>query len=117
MACHKSSYIYNYDVLEGLKPGGTFLLNCTWKKEELEDHIPASMKRYIAENDIQFYIIDAATTAQEIGLGNRTNMVTQSAFFYLNQVIPYEEAVGYLKAAIKKTYGKKGDEIVNMNYG
>lgn len=116
VACHKSSYIYNYDVLEGLKPGGTFLLNCTWKKEELEDHIPASMKRYIAENDIQFYIIDAATTAQEIGLGNRTNMVTQSAFFYLNQVIPYEEAVAYLKAAIKKTYGKKGDAVVNMNY-
>lgn len=116
MACHKSSYIYNYDVLEGLKPGGTFLLNCTWKKEEIESHIPAKMKRYIAENDIQFYIIDAATTAQEIGLGNRTNMVTQSAFFYLNQVIPYEEAVGYLKAAIKKTYGKKGDAVVNMNY-
>ncbi len=115
IACHKSSYLYNYDVLEGLKAGGTFLLNCTWSPEELEEHLPANVKRYIAENNIKFYTIDAAGVAQEVGLGNRTNMVTQTAFFKLTGVIPFEEAVQLLKDAIKKTYGKKGDAVVNMN--
>lgn len=115
VACHKSSYVNSYDVLEGLKPGGTFLLNCTWSQEELDTHLPAHMKRYIANNNIKFYTIDAATAAQEIGLGNRTNMVTQTAFFKLTEVIPFEDAVRFLKAAIKKTYGRKGDAVVNMN--
>lgn len=116
IACHKSSYVQTYDVLEGLKPGGVFLLNCTWDKDELESQLPASMKRYIAENNIQFYTIDAATAAQEVGLGHRTNMITQAAFFKLSEVIPYDEAVGYLKKAIVNSYGNKGEEVVNMNH-
>lgn len=116
IACHKPSYVYQYEILEGLKPGGTFVLNCTWKPEELEEKLPAKMKKYIAENNINFYIINAVEIAQGIGLGGRINMVMQSAFFKLADVIPYEDAVKYIKAAIKKTYGKKGDKIVNMNY-
>ena len=115
-ACHKTSYVHQYDVLEGLKPGGTFLLNCPWDAAELEAELPAKMKKYIAENNIQFYTIDAVKIAKEVGLKNRINMVTQTAFFKLANVIPFEKATELLKGAIKKTYGKKGDEIVNMNY-
>ncbi len=115
-ACHKTSYINQYDVLEGLKPGGTFLLNCPWDAAELEAELPAKMKKYIAENNIQFYTIDAVKIAKEVGLKNRINMVTQTAFFKLANVIPFDHAVELLKGAIKKTYGKKGDDIVNMNY-
>ena len=115
IACHKPAYIYQYDVLEGLKKGGTFLLNCVWSPEELEEKLPAAMKRYIAENEIKFYIINAVDIASSIGLGGRINMVTQSAFFKLANVIPLDEAVPLLKDAIKKTYGKKGDKIVAMN--
>ncbi len=115
IACHKPSYIYQYDILEGLKQGGTFLLNCVWTPDELEEKLPAAMKRYIAENDIQFYIINAVDIASSIGLGGRINMVTQSAFFKLANVIPIETAVPLLKDAIKKTYGKKGEKIVAMN--
>ena len=115
IACHKSSYVHLYDVLEGLKPNGTFLLNCTWSPEELEEHLPAHMKRYIAQNNIKFYTIDASKVAAEVGLGNRTNMVTQTAFFKLTGVLPFEESVVLLKDAIKKTYGRKGDAVVNMN--
>ncbi|MBR4874804.1 MAG: pyruvate:ferredoxin (flavodoxin) oxidoreductase [Clostridia bacterium] len=115
IACHKPSYIYQYDILEGLKKGGTFLLNCVWSPEELEEKLPGAMKRYIAENEINFYIINAVDIASSIGLGGRINMVTQSAFFKLANVIPIEEAVPLLKDAIKKTYGKKGDKIVAMN--
>ena len=115
IACHKPAYIYQYDVLEGLKKGGTFLLNCVWSTEELEEKLPAHMKRYIAKNDIQFYIINAVKIAEEIGLGGRINMVTQSAFFKLANVIPMEKAIVLLKEAIKKTYGKKGQNIVDMN--
>lgn len=116
IACHKSSYINQYDVLEGLKPNGIFLLNCSWSGEELDEKLPAAMKRYIAQNHIDFYTIDAVKVASEVGLGGRINMVMQSAFFKLTNVIPYDQAVDYLKIAIKKTYGKKGDAIVNMNY-
>ena len=116
VACHKSSYVKLYDVLEGLKPNGTFLLNCTWTPEELEEHLPASMKRYIAQNNIKFYTIDASKVAQEVGLGNRTNMVTQTAFFKLTGVLPFEESVKLLKDAIKATYGRKGDAVVQMNW-
>ena len=116
IACHKPSYIYQYDVLEGLKKGGTFLLNCVWSPDELEEKLPANVKRYLAENEINFYIINAVDVAVKVGLGsNRINMVTQGAFFKLSEVIPFEEAVVLIKHAIKRTYGKKGDEIVNMN--
>jgi len=115
-ACHNQSYVYQYDMLKGLKKGGTFLLNCQWSPEELDERLPASMKRYLAENDIEFYIIDATDIAQEIGLGSRINMIMQAAFFKLSKVIPLDDAVKYMKDAIKKTYGKKGDKIVNMNY-
>ena len=116
IACHKPAYIHQYDVLEGLKKGGTFLLNCVWTPDELDEKLPAHVKRYIAENDIQFYTINAVDVAVKVGLGpTRINMVTQSAFFKLADVIPFDDAVKYIKAAIKKTYGKKGDEIVKMN--
>ena len=116
IACHKPAYIHQYDVLEGLKKGGTFLLNCVWSPEELEDKLPAKVKRYIAENEINFYTINAVEVAVKVGLGpNRINMVTQSAFFKLANVIPFEEAVALIKGAIKKTFGKKGDDVVNMN--
>ena len=116
IACHKPAYVYQYDVLEGLRKGGTFLLNCVWTPEELDEKLPANVKRYIAENDINFYTINAVDVAVKVGLGpTRINMVTQSAFFKLSEVIPFDKAVELIKGAIKKTYGKKGDEIVNMN--
>ncbi len=116
IACHKPAYLTQYDVLEGLKKGGTFLLNCVWTPEELEEHLPANVKKYLAENEINFYTINAVDVAVKVGLGpNRINMVTQSAFFKLAEVIPFEKAVELIKNAIKKTYGKKGDEIVKMN--
>ena len=116
IACHKPAYIHQYDVLEGLKKGGTFLLNCVWSPEELDEKLPANVKKYIAENDIEFYTINAVDVAVKVGLGpNRINMVTQSAFFKLADVIPFDQAVTFIKDAIKKTYGKKGDEIVKMN--
>lgn len=116
VACHNPSYVDKYDLLKGLKDGGTFLLNCIWSPEELEEKLPADMKRYIAEHNINFYTINAVDLAQEIGLGGRINMIMQAAFFKLTNVIPIEDAVKYLKDQIKKNYGKKGDEIVNMNY-
>lgn len=116
IACHKPAYLTQYDVLEGLKKGGTFLLNCVWTPEELEEHLPANVKKYLAENEIEFYTINAVDVAVKVGLGpNRINMVTQSAFFKLANVIDFDKAVELIKAAIKKTYGKKGDEIVKMN--
>jgi len=116
VACHNQAYVHQYDILKGLKKGGSFVLNCTWKKEELDEKLPASVKRYIAENDINFYIIDATDIAQEIGLGNRINMIMQSAFFKLANVIPLEDAVKYLKEAIDDSYGRKGQKILDMNY-
>ena len=116
IACHKPAYLTQYDVLEGLKKGGTSLLNCVWTPEELEEHLPANVKKYIAENEIEFYTINAVDVAVKVGLGpNRINMVTQSAFFKLSNVIDFDKAVELIKNAIKKTYGKKGDEIVKMN--
>ena len=116
VACHNQSYISKYDIVSEIKPGGTFLLNCGWKGEELEKHLPADVKRYIANNNINFYTIDAVEICREIGLGNRTNSVLQSAFFKLANIIPVDDAVGYMKAAIEKSYGKKGEKVVNMNY-
>ncbi|MGI6546711.1 MAG: pyruvate:ferredoxin (flavodoxin) oxidoreductase [Fastidiosipilaceae bacterium] len=117
VSCSTQSYVNTYDMLSSLKPGGTFLLNTVWNDEELEQHLPASMKRYLAENDINFYVIDAVTIAEDLGLGNRTNTVLQSAFFKLTNIIPIDDAVDYMKKAIVKSYGAKGDDIVNMNYG
>jgi pyruvate-ferredoxin/flavodoxin oxidoreductase len=116
MSCSKQSYVYQYDLLRGLKKGGTFLLNCIWDEEELEANLPANMKRYIAKNDIKFYTINATRIASDIGLGGRTNMIMQSAFFKLSEVLPIEEAVAHLKKSIVSAYGKKGEKIVNMNY-
>ncbi|KJS16981.1 MAG: pyruvate-flavodoxin oxidoreductase [Peptococcaceae bacterium BRH_c4b] len=116
ISCSNQSYVYMYDLLAGLKNGGTFLLNCVWTPAELEEKMPAHMKRYLASRGINFYTINAVQVAQELGLGNRTNMIMQSAFFKLANVIPINEAVGYLKDSIKKAYGKKGENIVNMNY-
>ena len=116
ISCSKQSYVHQYNVLDGLKDGGTFLLNCTWTADELDKNLPASVKRYIAEHNINFYIINATKIAQEIGLGGRINMIMQAAFFKLSNVIPIEDAVKYLKDSIQKAYGRKGDEIVQMNY-
>jgi pyruvate-ferredoxin/flavodoxin oxidoreductase len=111
----QQSYVGKYDMITGLKKGGAFLLNTMWTAEELDANLPAEMKKYIATNDIKFYTIDATKIANELGLGNRTNMIMQSAFFKLADVIPVDEAVGYLNDSIVKSYGKKGDAIVNMN--
>jgi pyruvate-ferredoxin/flavodoxin oxidoreductase len=116
IACHKQSYVYQYQLLEGLKKGGTFLLNCTWKPEELDEKLPAGLKKQIADNDINFYIIDAVDIAKRIGLGSRINMVMQAAFFKLANVIPLDQAVKLLKEAIVKTYGRKGEKVVKMNH-
>ena len=116
IACHKQSYMELYDVLSGLKDGGTFLLNTSWNTAELEEKLPASVKNYIAKHNINFYIIDAADIAQKLGLGGRINMIMQAAFFKLANIIPIEEAVKHLKEAIVETYGIKGDNIVNMNF-
>ena len=116
IACHNQSYVYKYDLLQGLRKGGTFVLNTIWDQEGLEKHLPAEMKKYIAENEIEFYTINAVKIGQEIGLGNRINMICQAAFFKLADIIPVEDAVKYLKDSIQKAYGKKGEKIVNMNY-
>ncbi len=116
VACHNAAYLQRYDMVQDVKPGGYFLLNCVWNDAELEEHLPAKVKRYIAKNNVQFYTCDAVSIAKEIGLGaRRTNTVLQAAFFKLADVIPLEEAVGHMKTAIQNTYGKKGADIVAMN--
>ncbi|MBE3113850.1 MAG: pyruvate:ferredoxin (flavodoxin) oxidoreductase [Actinobacteria bacterium] len=116
VACHNQAYIWQYDLLKGLKDGGIFLLNCQWSAQELEEKLPAGMKKYLSDHNIDFYIIDATDIAAEIGLGSRINMIMQSAFFKLAKVIPLDDAVKYMKEAIEKTYGQKGEKIVQMNY-
>lgn len=116
MSCSKQSYVHQYDLLRGLKKGGTFLLNTLWTEEELNEHLPGHMKRYIAENDIQFYTINATKLAADIGLGGRTNMIMQSAFFKLSEVLPLEDAVKHLKDSVVKEYGRKGEKVVAMNH-
>ena len=116
IACHNQSYVYQYDLLKGLKKGGVFVLNCIWNEAELEANLPAKMKKYIVENDIKFYTVNATKIASEVGLGNRINMVMQSAFFKLANIISEEDAVKYLKEAVVKAYGKKGEKVVNMNH-
>jgi len=115
VACHNPSYIDKYDMLSDLKDGGSFLLNCLWNEEELEANLPAEMKRTIAAKNIKFYTVDAIGIAKDLGLGNRTNTILQSAFFKIADVIPMDDAVKYMKEAIFKSYGNKGEKIVNMN--
>jgi pyruvate-ferredoxin/flavodoxin oxidoreductase len=116
VACHQSSYVTKYDILEGIKDGGTFVLNCPWTLQELEQHLPNSMKRTIAQKNLKFYTIDAVEIAKGVGLGGRINMVMQTVFFKLANVIPIDDAITFLKNAIKKTYSKKGQTIIDMNW-
>ena len=116
VACHNPSYIDKYDMVQDVIPGGSFLLNCQWSVDELDEKLPAPVKAYIAKNNINFYIINAIKVAKEIGLGNKTNTVLQSAFFSIANIIPGAEAIDYMKQAAYKSFAKKGDEIVNMNY-
>lgn len=117
VACHNPSYmVKGYKIVNDVKPGGTFLLNCQWTPEEVEKHLPAEAKKYIAENDIKFYTVNAIDKAREIGMGKRTNTILQSAFFALANIMPIDKAVEYMKAAAKKSYLKKGEAVVEMNY-
>ena len=117
ISCSQQSYVRQYDLLAGLRKGGTFLLNTFWSDEQLDTHLPASMRRFIARNDIQFYTVDAVHIARELGLGGRFNLVMQSAFFKLANIIPLDDAVKYLKDAVVTSYGSKGEKVVNMNNG
>ncbi len=116
VACHVPAYIHLYDVLKGLKKGGSFLLNSIWDVEETKNKLPNKMKKYLAENEINFYIINGTQLGEDLGLGTRTNTIMQAAFFKISEVIPYSVAVDEMKKAIVKTYGKKGEQIVNMNF-
>ena len=117
VACHNPSYVVKgYKMVQDVKPGGIYMINCQWSDEELNQHMPAEAKRYIANNNIQLYTINAIDKAIEIGMGKRTNTILQSAFFKLANVMPIDQAVEYMKAAAKKSYSKKGDAVVEMNY-
>ena len=116
VACHVPAYVHLYDVLKGLKKGGSFLLNSIWDEEETIKRLPDGMKKYMADNEIKFYIINGTKLGEEIGLGNRTNTIMQSAFFKITEVIPFETAVYEMKKAIVKSYGKMGEKVINMNY-
>lgn len=116
VACHNPSYVDKYDMVQDLKKGGVFLLNCGWSEDELSHHLPAKMKKYIAENDIKFYTIDATSIAKELGLGGRVNTILQAAFFKLSGIIPVDKAVVLMKDAATRSYGKKGEKIVAMNH-
>ncbi len=116
VACHNPSYLDKYDMVSDIKPGGKFLLNSIWNEEELEKHLPANVKRYIADNDIEMYMVDGTEIAKEIGLGNRINMILQAAFFKITNIIPIDDAIKYMKDAVTTTYGRKGEKIVAMNH-
>ncbi|MBN2038954.1 MAG: pyruvate:ferredoxin (flavodoxin) oxidoreductase [Spirochaetes bacterium] len=116
IACHNTTYVNSYDLLDGIVDGGSFLLNSPWSAKEMENELPNRLKMIIAQKKLKFYNIDAVKIAEEVGLGGRINQIMQAAFFKISGVIPAEEAIQYMKDAIKKTYGKKGDKIVNMNY-
>ncbi len=115
ISCSPQAYVKQYDLIEGLKQGGIFLLNTIWDERELEEQLPASLKREIAKKEVEFWTINASKIAEEVGLGHRTNMVIQTAFFKLSKILPIDEAIQYLKASIQKTYGMKGQDIVDMN--
>ncbi|NDV18599.1 pyruvate:ferredoxin (flavodoxin) oxidoreductase [Pseudodesulfovibrio sp. JC047] len=116
VACHNPSYVTQYNVLEGIKDGGTFVLNCAWTADEIDAKLPAAMRRTIARKNLKFYTVDAVKIAGEVGLGGRINMVMQTAFFKLADVIPFDQAITLLKNGIEAAYGKKGPKIVTMNY-
>ena len=116
VACHLASYIEKFDIVQDIKPGGTFLLNCSWNLQELEEHLPAAAKRYLAQNNIKMYTCDATNKAIELGMGNRSNTILQAAFFKLAKVIPVEEAIQHMKDAIVKSYGHKGMDVIMRNY-
>lgn len=115
VACHNPSYVTKYDMVQDLLPGGTFLLNCIWTPEELDAALPASMKRYIAENDINFYTINGIKIAEEVGLPGRASTILQSAFFTISGILPVDEAIGYMKEKVVAKFSKKGEAIVNAN--
>ena len=117
VACHNPSYIDKYDMVEDLKKGGSFLLNCSWDLDELNQRLPAKVKRFLAENDINFYTIDGIKIGKEIGLGGRINTILQAAFFNIAKIIPIEKAVEYMKDAATKSYGKKGEKVVTSGLG
>lgn len=116
IACHRQSYVKRFDLLRGIKDGGTFMLNCTWSDEELDHQLPARIKRAIAKHHVKFYTLNGDAIGQKLGLGTRINMVMQAAFFALAKVIPLDDAVKYLKDSIVKSYGKKGQKVVDMNW-
>ena len=116
VACHNSSYVRKYDMVQELKDGGTFLLNCGWSDEELDANLPGQVKKYIADHNIKLYTIDGVSIGKEIGLGNRINTILQAAFFKLANVIPVEDAVKFMKDAATKSYGRKGEAVVAMNH-
>ena len=116
VACHVQAYLHMYDVIRGLRKNGTFLLNTIWEGEELANNLPNHIKRYFAKNNITVYYINATKIAQEIGLGNRTNTILQSAFFRITEVIPVDLAVEQMKKFIVKSYGKKGQDVVDKNF-
>jgi len=116
IACHNPAYVDKYDLLEGVKNEGTFVLNCPWTLEEMDKHLPNSLKKIIAEKKLDFYTIDAVKIAENVGLGGRINMVMQTVFFKLSKVLPVDDAIKYLKEAIEETYGKKGKDVVQMNW-
>ncbi|MGD9310563.1 MAG: pyruvate:ferredoxin (flavodoxin) oxidoreductase, partial [Desulfosarcina sp.] len=115
IACHNPAYVNIYDVLEGIKDGGTFMLNCPWNVDEMTEKLPSAMRQTIARKKLKFYTIDAVKIAGEVGLGGRINMIMQTAFFKAANVIPVDDAIAYLKGQIQEMFGKKGDKIVNMN--
>ncbi len=117
IACHNASYVDKYDLLEGIKDNGTFVLNTSWDLNDMDNHLPDKIKKTIAEKKLKFYTIDAVKIAEQVGLGTRINMVMQTVFFKLSNVLPVDDAIKYLKEAIEKTYGKKGKDIVEMNWG
>lgn len=116
VACHVTSYLHKYDVLKGIKKGGTLLLNTLWSAEETKEKLPDFIKATIAKKELKLYIINATSIAEEIGLGNRTNTILQSAFFKIADIVPYEQAVKEMKKAAEKSYGRKGEAILKMNY-
>ena len=116
VACSNPAYLETYDMVQDLKKGGSFLLNCSWDAQELDERLPGKVKKFIADNDINFYTIDAFKIGKELGLGTRTNTVLQSAFFSIAKIIPEEDAIKYMKDAATKSYSRKGDAIVKMNH-
>ena len=116
IACHNQAYVHSYDLLDGLKPGGRFLLNCVWNESELEKELPAALKKAISNSGAEFYTINAVKIANDLGLGGRINMIMQAAFFKLTDIMPIDEAVKYLKEAVVDSYGHQGQEVVDMNY-